>query len=1744
MIISSGDSFPMLTSTRQVGAAHKGLPPGATIRKIAGDGNCLFRALSLCIYGSQEQHTTLRNLIVSNVVQNWSHYSSYIIGDKSYGHPINSANDYKSHMSKNGAEGGHLELNVATRIFDVLIKVYNSKTSKVIVLGRSNLVEKKQIDLLYTGEGDKGHYDAIFLDGRKAIQNFDDKNINETIKKAELKNSLSKKDWDRSNIEIDLDSVHTEDSTSLSTPERIDSDTSSDKIPNASSESTRSKRKSTRRDVKSDKNVSSSSEMVSKKGHKKSGSCPLHLECFEEELSAAQQDRINKVTNEFNDACNTLNALVAKFDGEVFEKGDTTICQLKALLNLSPVPANPPSPITVITNQKVSPVAASTPLVNVRPQSALKQPSPAGYQFLVNQPVNVLVSPTAGSSPAPRQPVINVSNVSTPISLQSRSLVGRQPARPLITSTPSPPVNQIRSNILMKSLTSPNTPQTPSPLVQANEKVKFKTKPQSVPAPTNTVSSVTGPKSRKQQDGVVDLTSDDGKSQNQEPDSREMVFNKVSGKTFPSLVVVARPNLRSKEFPPSVVTQERKALDADVKNVLMCPAPKFCEWLIQQGLISSEQHCSVHVYPDMSPVKLKLGMYSDASKFPFSGGYVWISDCCPAKFVSVFSDSLFESSSTPTITLKLIYHWACQTSVSNVVQWVKVDNLYVKNFYTHMRAVCTAALHDKLTKIGGPRKRIEVGVISLGTTSADGHLRQVKVEVLGVLDPETKQIFLRAVEPTPDSEKNYKRRFSKILEHLETWVHKSSVILTDFTVDKGTLTSMGFNSVFQVSINDSANSTNKFSNYNIMEYLRRIVPRMFQNTLSLLSRNIIQQFLDELVWREMYGQTAARAYKSITQHIAEQTKLKISGETLLARLTKIAINPFKNWSSAAQLAAAAAAAAATTTTSTNNSNQVTLPVPAEKLMPPPPAPVLGIDALPTSITEIDPPEPPTKPENTGKRKKGSSGLGPQAKRPTIGPSSRVPKATPNVTLQPLNSYYYGTYQSNSEIISSQEKVNLNLACCVCKEVFDNNMKLMMHIIAHALHADSQRVPKNLDPICKYCLKSFSSQFNLDAHIDEAHVKNESEPRCLICVEKFKDRSSLILHMHRFHYELELPYECGFCYYRTSEHKKVIDHFYKEHDGTGKIMCPLCLKIILLKSGNRGMTRNLFFFFHHIQKHHRKSTARRCDRCELQFVHKGILKEHKDKDHVSYVGVPDVERYKSNVDSVMMPKPSAMSSKNIQRSFQQNIMEATGFKTYTVNKFLSLKLVDIPEEATCCECEGLISGNDHFEGKYSCIVCCYSTYCGKAMYEHSQVFHSLVAGTPKESFNIGTPIILPEAMHCVCGFSSRSGNKLTKHLAQCKRKSAYPSAERAAQNTVQSQSASFPPLVSLDDADAADPTDRWLRAFVTPNENAEKTPPPLKANLSEAPPMLNVLGLARRDPEQTSDDSNSKISDGKPDSTIDDVEINSNEYDKNKHLSKEESKVEQEASINHNNSGDVIELDDDSEVESMKDDGSFKKIKLNQNSTNKPANKEEINDVEVMDVDEQPEKKPNETNDLNSTVTDEKQTENCKINNNSENEVKSEVGDVKEKPSKEVEVNNTNLTIAIGNSTSKSETDTPNELDGSKSPSERNKISDLDIVEVDEVYSENHKTNNSSLIDVSKKSAKVSESSNLSIVDVKSYANNDINMLDLENGEKNDVNIIDFETNGFQNNVQTKKSTEIISNDEMNAAVESIREISS
>lgn len=70
---------------------------------------------------------------------------------------------------------------------------------------------------------------------------------------------------------------------------------------------------------------------------------------------------------------------------------------------------------------------------------------------------------------------------------------------------------------------------------------------------------------------VVDLTADEIRPM---ADSREVSFNKLQGKTFPSLVVVARPHLRVKD----VNGGDRVSLNSKVKAVLMHPPTKFTEW--------------------------------------------------------------------------------------------------------------------------------------------------------------------------------------------------------------------------------------------------------------------------------------------------------------------------------------------------------------------------------------------------------------------------------------------------------------------------------------------------------------------------------------------------------------------------------------------------------------------------------------------------------------------------------------------------------------------------------------------------------------------------------------------------------------------------------------------------------------------------------------------------------------------------------------------------------------------------------------------------------------------------------------------------------------------------------------------------------------------------------------------------------------------------------------------------------------
>jgi len=348
---------------------------------------------------------------------------------------------------------------------------------------------------------------------------------------------------------------------------------------------------------------------------------------------------------------------------------------------------------------------------------------------------------------------------------------------------------------------------------------------------------------------------------------------------YPALLVHPKPQDGQNNF-------RRSELDQKVKSLLVLTPAKLTEWLIKEGLVPQEQ--SEHGQ------KLKLGMYSDAKKFPNSGGYVWLSDDARNKYVSVFKSSIFETIiQPPSVILKLIYHYVCQTSLNNVLTWVKVDNATVDTFFRHLRCICIASVQEEIVNLGGENKAIELGVISLGTTTTDGNRREVKVEVLGVLERGTGRMRLRATEPVAGS--NQAERFARIFKPLPTWVRRDSKIIADFSVDRERLLNMGYTNVFQCSAGASSKRGDNTNAY-IMEYLKRVVPRMFQNSLSVLSTNVIQQFLDELTFREVFGKGPLQAFDGIISRIATQTSYVCKrNASMSTRIRTIGDNPFGDW---------------------------------------------------------------------------------------------------------------------------------------------------------------------------------------------------------------------------------------------------------------------------------------------------------------------------------------------------------------------------------------------------------------------------------------------------------------------------------------------------------------------------------------------------------------------------------------------------------------------------------------------------------------------------------------------------------------------------------------------------------------------------------------------------------------------------------------------------------------------------------
>ena len=210
-----------------------------------------------------------------------------------------------------------------------------------------------------------------------------------------------------------------------------------------------------------------------------------------------------------------------------------------------------------------------------------------------------------------------------------------------------------------------------------------------------------------------------------------------------------------------------------------------------------------------------------------------------------------------------------------------------------MRCICVATVQEEIINLGGSEKAVELGVISLGTTTTDGNRREVKVEVLGILERTTGKMRLRATEPVAGS--SQAERFARIFKPLPTWIRRDTRIIADFSVDRERLVNMGYNNVFQCSAGATVKRSDN-TNAMIMDYLKKVVPRMFQNSLSVLSTTLIQQFLDELTFREVFGKGPLQCFDGIVQKIAVQTAFSAKkNQTMSTRLRTISDSPFGDW---------------------------------------------------------------------------------------------------------------------------------------------------------------------------------------------------------------------------------------------------------------------------------------------------------------------------------------------------------------------------------------------------------------------------------------------------------------------------------------------------------------------------------------------------------------------------------------------------------------------------------------------------------------------------------------------------------------------------------------------------------------------------------------------------------------------------------------------------------------------------------
>ncbi|PXF49446.1 OTU domain-containing protein 3 [Gracilariopsis chorda] len=94
-------------------------PKGLSIRDVANDGNCFFRAVSDQLYGCEDEHVNLRQLACDYLQQHADHYQHFIDEEQSF-------DEYVNEMRNDAVWADNLELQAISMACNVNIRVHQS----------------------------------------------------------------------------------------------------------------------------------------------------------------------------------------------------------------------------------------------------------------------------------------------------------------------------------------------------------------------------------------------------------------------------------------------------------------------------------------------------------------------------------------------------------------------------------------------------------------------------------------------------------------------------------------------------------------------------------------------------------------------------------------------------------------------------------------------------------------------------------------------------------------------------------------------------------------------------------------------------------------------------------------------------------------------------------------------------------------------------------------------------------------------------------------------------------------------------------------------------------------------------------------------------------------------------------------------------------------------------------------------------------------------------------------------------------------------------------------------------------------------------------------------------------------------------------------------------------------------------------------------------------------------------------